>query len=149
MSNVGLGVISQAIALGLAYSLLGVLIVYAIARTRYFSEALSLAKMESFVLKPRSKGEYRRFRKEYGLFKRTRRRLIALFTIHVSVFIAMYLLMIYTSTIVFRDNYIVKLPIPIPLLSWRSDDGYNVWIYTLSLISFLTPIYLYIRVTKK
>lgn len=149
MSNVGLGVISLAIALGLAYSFLGVFIVYLIARSKYFSEALAYAKAESLVVRPRSKGEYRRFRREYGLLKKVRRRLLVLFTIHVSIFIMMYLLMIYTSTIVFQENYIVKIPIPIPLLSWKNGDGYKVWVYSLSLVSFLTPIYLYIRVTKK
>jgi len=150
VSSVQPGSISLAILIGLSYSLLGVSVMYIIARTRFFSQALIYAKRESFVLKPRSKGDYRKFRREYGLLKRTRRRLIFLFAIHVFVFISMYLLMLYTLSIVFQNNYIVEIPIPIPLLSWKTENGYyNVWIHTLSLISFLTPVYLYIRVTKK
>ena len=143
-----LATITLSILIGLAFSLLASLIVYRISRKKFFQEAFNILDQVQLPEKPRSKGELRRYKKLRSMVSSAKRRLMILFIFHIFVFTTSYMLMITTLLLILKSTDMIEIPIPIPLLTAKTDDTFYTRPFFLAFLAYLTPLYLFIRAVR-
>ncbi|ADV65452.1 hypothetical protein [Desulfurococcus mucosus] len=122
------------------------ILIDAVKKHPYFAEAIRTYQLVEIPETPRSKGDIRRLRKYRALYKSAKRRLTLLFITHISLFSLVYVLMIFTVSLVSRSSEVVNIPVSIPFLSYMAETGvYRTHIYIVALIGFALPLYLVSR----
>jgi len=133
------------LAISISSAVLISVLIDLVKKTPYFAEAIRVYQSVQLPDTPKSKGDIRRLRKYRFLYRVARRRILLLFTVHVSIFALVYTLMVFTVTTITRSSEIVNIPISIPLLSYIEDGGYKTHIYVVALVGFAIPLYLVSR----
>ncbi|MEM4579479.1 MAG: 7tm Odorant receptor, partial [Thermosphaera sp.] len=96
-----------------------------VKRLDYFKEAVEVYRSVQIPDTPRSKGDVRRIRRYRLMVKTARRRVLALFITQFTVFVSMYVVMLYVVMLAASRAGAewVKIPVTIPLLSIPLEEG--------------------------
>jgi len=140
--------ITTAVIIGVFLSMLASLLAYYVSRYRVFQQSLRVIEAYSIPEKPRSKSELRKYRKLKAIVSAARKRVLMLLGIHVAIFVSTYFLMLMLLAVLVGDNEVVYIPIPIPLLTGRSDTQFYTYVYFIGFLAYLTPLYLFTRAVK-
>lgn len=143
-----MSIIALSIAIGFSFSMFSTFLIYLVSRRRFFQEAFTILDNVQYSDKPRDKSEFRRYRKLKRMVSGARRRIFLLFIVHLFIFSIMYFIMLITLQTVLREAGYVEIPIPIPLISGRNGGGFYTHPFFLALLSYLTPLYLFIRAVR-
>lgn len=137
------------VIIGLSFSSLGALLTYIVSRRPFFQEAFTIIEKHRLPSRPRDKGELRRLKKLKKQVSMARKRLLLLFFIHLTIFMATYVSTIMAVTIIIpMDEMIVSIPIAIPLLSAKENSVYVTNILFIAFIAYLAPLYAFIRAVR-
>ncbi len=144
-------ILTQALLLGISFSLLAVLAAYKVAKTRFFQEPLEFLASYSSEPVTKDKRSMRKLKKIKTRLERAKKRLMLLFFIHLSIFVLSYTALVtLVYILVPTDMMLVKIPVGIPLLSYPSEEGdyYITHIVFIAFIGFMAPSYLFARLIK-
>lgn len=137
-------IITVAIIVSVLFSMGIGFIIGLVKRLDYFKEAVEVYRSVQIPDTPRSKGDVRRIRRYRLMVKTARRRVLALFITQFTVFVSMYVVMLYVVMLAASRAGAewVKIPVAIPLLSIPLEEGgFTTHISFISILAFTLPLH--------
>ncbi len=142
-------IITLSLGIGILLSLVAAFFTYLVSRIDFFRSAFEILAKYELPEKPKTKGDWRRYRKIKPLIMKARRKIFLLFFVHLTIFLITYTatinLVLYMTP---PEQVIVSIPISIPLLTGKGDGYYITHVLFLALIGYLVPSYLLVRAVR-